>query len=342
MKIKRILYVGECNGNSLCRLNAMKRLGYSVEVVTPRKFLPDSAWVSRIFWRFSGIFFVPWINVGLKKFLKKRATYDLVWVNAGDYLFPSSVEILKQATKKIVNYNTDDPYGKRDGNRHLGYLKSVPLYDLIVVVRKPNIAEAYQFGAKQVYFTFMTADEIEHKPVDLTKSDKGKYKFDVLFLGTWFPERGPFMLKLIELGVPLTIVGPNWGKSPEWPKLKNCVASNGFFGKDYSKAIQESKICLGLLSKGNRDEHTTRSMEIPALGSLFCAERTTEHEFLYKDGVEAVFWRTPEECAEKCLGLLQNPSLIDEISKNGNTKVYKNGSFNEDMIKSVLGRVINQ
>jgi spore maturation protein CgeB len=342
MNIKRILYVGEYSGNSLCRLNAMKRLGYTVDVVTPRDFLPNTAWVSRIFWKFSGIFFVPLINVGLKRFLNERATYDLVWVNAGDYLFPSSVKMLKRATKKIINYNTDDPYGKRDGYRHLGYLKSVPLYDLIVVVRKTNVAEAYQFGAKKVYFTLMTADEEAHKQVEIAISDKNKFKTDVLFLGTWFPERGPFMLKLIELGVPLTIVGPNWEKSPEWPKLKNCVASNGFFGKDYSKAIQGSKICLGLLSKGNRDEHTTRSMEIPALGSLFCAERTPEHEFLYKDGVEAVFWRTPEECAEKCLDLLQNPSLIDEISKNGNKKIYQNGSFNEDMIKSVLSRVIEQ
>lgn len=336
MKIKRVLYVGEDSGNSLSRLNAMKRLGYKVDTITPRKFLPKSNIIDRIMWKFSSLFFIPIINKGITKKLKDKNTYDLIWVNAGDYLFPSSVKILKKYSKKIINYTTDDPFGGRDGARHLGYKKAISLYDLIVVVRKPNIKEAYDLGAKKVMFTYMTADEVDHKKHNLTDEEIKKLESEVLFLGTWFPERGPFMLKLIKEGVPLTIIGPRWEKSKEWLDLKPYYRGSGLYGGDYAKAIQSSKICLGLLSKGNRDEHTTRSMEIPALGSLLCAERTSEHEELYIDNKEAVFWETAEECAEVCNILLNNEDLRKHIALNGIEKVLNNNSFNEKMILNVV------
>jgi spore maturation protein CgeB len=339
MKIEKILYVGEETGNSLCRYNAMERLGYDLEIITPRKLLPKSRIISMVFWHLSSAIFTPIINFGLKRFLKNKKGYDLIWVNAGDYLFPSSVKILKNYSKYILNYTTDDPFGGRDGLRHLGYSKSLHLYDLLVVVRPPNLQEAYDLGAKKVMLTYMTADEIEHKAQILEKDVKKKYLYDVLFIGTWFPERGPFMLKLIEKGIPLTIIGSGWHKSKEWNLLKPYIKGTGLYGDDYAKAIQNSKICLGLLSKGNRDEHTTRSMEIPAIGGLLCAERTNEHEALYKDNIEAIFWDSAEECANKCKTLLENDELLNRIAINGQKRFIENKCFNEDMIKSVIEKI---
>lgn len=339
MQIKKILYVGEDTGNSLCRLNAMKRLGFNVDAVTPRNLLPKISVVEKLLWKTGGWMLTPIVNYKLKAFLAKQSTYDLIWVNAGDYLYPSSIRLLKKHAHKIVNYTTDDPYGGRDGIRHDGYLKCIPLYDLIAVTRMPNVEEAYQLGAKKVVFHYMTADEVEHRPRNLTDGDREQYRFEVLFLGTWFPERGPFMKTLIDKGVPLTIIGPRWDKAPEWEALKSSVRGTGLYGDAYAKAIQNSRICLGLLSKGNRDEHTTRSMEIPALGSVLCAERTSEHEALYIENEEAVFWSSAEECAEKCLELLHQPDVLKSIALNGHKKVKENKSYNEDMIKSVISGI---
>lgn len=337
MSIKTILYVGENTGNSLSRLNALKRLGYIVDVITPRLFLPKSFWIDRIFWKFSALPFEHFVNDGLKKALKSKDRYDLVWVNAGDYLMPSSVNILKTKADKIINYNTDDPFGGRDKLRHYGYLKAISLYDMIVVVRKVNISEAYKRGAKKVHFEFMAADEVDHKPLELSDEDRSRYSSDVLFIGSWFPERGPFLTELINKGVPLTIAGKNWHKAPQWNILKkHVVAPNGLWGADYVKTIQCARVCLGLLSEQNRDQHTTRSMEIPLLGSLFCGERTPEHESLYEDGVEAIFWDNAEQCAEKCLTLLKDQHLIDKIAENGQRKAAINANLNEAMISRVL------
>ena len=102
------------------------------------------------------------------------------------------------------------------------------------------------------------------------------------------PERGPFLLRLVERGVPLRIYGARWNLAPEYERLRACVASGNLVGDDYVKAIRGAEIAIGLLSKGNEDLHTTRSLEIPAIGTLFCAERTSEHLAMYEDGEEAV------------------------------------------------------
>jgi hypothetical protein len=107
-------------------------------------------------------------------------------------------------------------------------------------------------------------------------------------------------------------------------------------GDKYVKAIQCAKVCIGLLSKGNRDLHTQRSAEIPYIGTVFCAERTFEHEVMYEDGKEAVFWSTPEECVEKIFWLLKSPEARLRIAKDGRERCIKNGMLNEVIMGAIL------
>jgi spore maturation protein CgeB len=93
---------------------------------------------------------------------------------------------------------------------------------------------------------------------------------------------------------------------------------------------------LGLLSKGNRDRHTTRSFEIPAIGGLLCAERTDEHCQSYKEGVEAVFWDDAEECIEQCRRLLKDDALVAAIKKNGHQRYLQSGQKNESVLNAIL------
>ena len=177
----------------------------------------------------------------------------------------------------VVNYNVDDPFGRRDGRRWRLYLRSVPCYDLVVVVREVNVAEAYARGARGVLRLYRSADEEAHAPRPLTAVDRAKWTDGVIFVGTWMPERGPLLASLLEAGVPLSIHGDGWRKAAEWPVLQPSWRGPALYGEDYVKAIRHARVCLGLLSKGNRDLHTQRSMEIPFAGGLLCAERTSEH-----------------------------------------------------------------
>lgn len=217
------------------------------------------------------------------------------------------------------------------------YLKAVPDYDLLVVVRENNVSEAYSLGAKNVIHVFRSADEKAHYPRALTYEDYIQWASEILFIGTWMPERGPFMAALIQAGLPLTIYGDHWQKAKEWPILRKAWKGNGLYkDEDYAKAIQTAKISLGLLSKGNRDLHTTRSLEIPSLGGLFCAERTSEHLKLYQESEEAVFWFDEIECIKLCKMLLSDEEKRKKIAAKGRVRCIQNNNFNEALMSKII------
>jgi spore maturation protein CgeB len=71
------------------------------------------------------------------------------------------------------------------------------------------------------------------------------------------------------------------------------------YGDDYPRALSGAKIGIGFLRRVCPDQHTTRTFEIPACGSMLLAERTAEHQDFFEDGREAEFFESREELVDK-------------------------------------------
>jgi spore maturation protein CgeB len=331
----KILHIGADYGTTYQRKQALKRLGHDVTFVDPFTFLPSNRWMAK--WIFeTGAY-------GLEKRVERQVLeqisgqcFELALVDGGYTIGPDLVKALKAKTGYVVNYINDDPFPRSGWRKWRLYRKCIPDYDLLVVVREQNIEEVKLSGAKNVLHVLMTADEVAHKPIQLTDADRAAWASQVVFVGTWMPERGPFMARLLERGVPLSIWGDRWHKAREWRQIKHVWRGPSLYNEDYNHAIQAARICLGLLSEANRDSHTQRSAEIPAMGGLFCAKRTTEHERMYRDRQEAVFWNDADDCAEICLELLQSPTKCSEIAANGHKRCLENNYFNEPMLKKII------
>jgi hypothetical protein len=269
--------------------------------------------------------------------LRGRGGFDLVWVDSGGLVSRELVEDLKRLGKRVLNYNVDDPYGDRDVNSWVQYLRAVRAYDLVVVVRKENVEEARSAGARKVLRVYRSADELAHAPIQLSQEDRAKWATEVLFVGTGFPERSPFLAELVKYDVPLSIYGNSWEKLRDWKTIRRYWKGPGLDENyTYAAAIQSAKVCLGLLSKENRDLHTTRSLEIPSLGGVLCAQRTEEHLALYEEDREAVFWNSAEECAAKCHALLSDEGWRRSVAENGRQRYLKNGWTNEKVAEKIL------
>ena len=333
-----ILYLGPISGTCLDRANALRRLGHQVKHIDLRSLLPKTSWVDKVTWHLGGDLLATLLIPNLGKALKDKQ-YDLCWVDGGEWVTPKVIKLLRQHAQKILSYSIDDPLGPRDGPRFKAYRQSLPDYDLNAVVRNENVAEAYALGAVDVMRVYRSADEVSHAPRKLSESDHKAWDADVLFLGTWFPERGPFLLDLIKRGVPLTIRGSGWHKAPEWPELKAYWMGGSIAGDDYAKAIQCAKVNLGMVSKANRDLHTTRSLEIPALDGLLCAERTIEHAQMYEEGKEALFWSDSEECAEICKLALADETRRQAIANAGKQRLHRSGHLNQKVIQLIIAGV---
>ena len=334
-----ILFLGAATGTAAQRAGALRRLGHTVHQLDPDRMVPSGRLRTRLHWETGGLLSEKTVAAQVLAALGD-AGFDLAWVDNGHNVGPVLVRELQQRYGPVVNYNVDDPYGWRDRFSWSLYKKAVSTYDLVVVVREENVAEANALGARKVLRVYRSADEVAHAPHALTDADHARWDSEVVFVGTHFPERGPFMADLVRRGVPLSIYGNRWERAKDWPVLQKAWKGPGTTrDEDYAKAIQCGKISLGLLSKGNRDLHTTRSLEVPSLGGLFCAERTPEHQHLYCEGEEAVFWSDAAECASVCLRLLADDALRREIARRGRERCLRNGTMNEQILSLVLSRV---
>lgn len=334
----KILYLGDDNpfSTSAHRAVALRRLGHAVTVINPRAVLPKSRIIGGISTRVGLWPFAPWVNAALRRKIGP-GTFDLVWIDGGADLSPGFHAWLRGRGMRIVNYNVDDPFGTRDGHKWDFYRRSVSQHDLTVVVRDENVAEAQAAGARRPLRVFRSYDPVAHEPVALTADERALWASEVVFVGSWMPERGPLMVRLLELGVPLTIRGDHWQYAPELEKLRPVIRGAAVYGQDYVKAIRGARIALGLLSRGNRDQHTQRSAEVPFIGgAVFCAERTPEHEKLLADGTEAVFWSTPEECAARCAELLADEPRRVRMAAAAQERMKASQLSNDEVLAAVL------
>jgi spore maturation protein CgeB len=341
-----ILYLGDDHPGSTSahRALALQRLGHDVIIKNPLHGLPDSLksplW-NAINFKTGYRMIQPAIKSWARRTVDSMKKPDLIWVDSGELLGEKSMQILKSAGCPIVLYNIDDPTGKRDGHRFDLLIKSLLHYDLVVVVRKETELECLALGAKKVIKVNRSYDEIAHRPFENRDFIPEKFKSDIAFIGTWMrkEKRDEFLLKLINHGVPVSIWGDSWQKSPLYAQLKPYYRGSGLSGRDYIAAIQGAKVCLGLLSAGNRDLHTTRSFEVPYAGGLLCAERTTEHTALYKEDHEATFWSDADECAAICKTLLIEDQKRERIRIAGMNKVRSIQGGNEDLCRLVLKEI---
>lgn len=335
MSVLRVLFVGPLNGTAYHRFQAFKRLGHVVTAFDP--YLPLNRFPFLSSWAFrTGAFGVSGLVTRAIQPVIKGKVFDLAWIECGDVISAHCVSLIRSASKRAVLYNIDNPFVPRDGGRWRSLHKALPYYDLFVSPRDQCLREAIALGVKQVLRLNMSADEVVHKKAALTVDDIKIYGSDVAFVGTWMPEREPFLLDLIERGVPLRIFGPRWDRGSSFHLLRQFTVNSLLPDAEYVKALSAAKIGLALLSKGNRDLHTTRSFEIPAIGTLLCAERTADHKALYRENEEAVFWSNPAECADLCHMLLGDEARREEIAAAGHRRVIANHSFNEPSISRVL------
>jgi spore maturation protein CgeB len=94
-------------------------------------------------------------------------------------------------------------------------------------------------------------------------------------------------------------------RGPDWHRFKKShpllrVIDTWVGDADYARVLSATKINLGFLRKGNRDQQTTRSVEIPGCRAFMLAERTAEHRRLFEEGKEAEFFGSFAELLAKC------------------------------------------
>jgi len=269
----------------------------------------------------------------------KKIQPDILWLDKAITIKPETIKNIKKISKriKIVGYSPDNM--GRFINRSFYFTRSLKFYDHFYTTKSHGVKEFKKYGVKKVFFVNNSFDPHTHKKIFLNKK-KNRFKASVGFIGTWEKNRAKIMNFIAHSGINIKWWGSVSNRHYLLQKLyhdDNITKFNStLLGKDYTKAINSFDIAICFLRKDNKDFQTTRSVEIPACGTFMMAERTKEHQSLFKEGVEAEFFSSKEELLEKIRYYLENKDKRNQIARAGRKRCEKSGYSNDKVIKKIL------
>jgi hypothetical protein len=328
--VRSILFVGDLNegGRSLQRCQTFRALGHDVVALSfvPIPFIAGIdrlSLVSHLLWKLK----IPSDPTHVNRHIRVESAmrhFDVVWIEKGVMVRPATLRFIKKYSPGsiLVSSSEDDMFARH--SRTYWYLKGLKYYDIVFTTKVYNLTELKGLGARRTHLFLDAYDERLHRPVELSRSEESEYACDVGFIGSFENDRAERMLYLAEQGIKVTIYGNGWGG---WiGKNPNLVVKNKpIYGEEYVKAINATKINLCFLRKINRDEVTSRSVEIPACGGFMLGERTVRHLEYFDEGKEAEFFNSNEEIITKARFYLENDAARIRVAQAGRERCVNSG-----------------
>jgi spore maturation protein CgeB len=261
---------------------------------------------------------------------------ELVWADKQEFLRIETIQALRKQGARLVHF-TPDPYFTLAWKRTPLMDAAMEGFDALVYCKSYERAHYEALGKQVIYMPLGYCDET-HRPLP---SNDPQWHCDLGFLGGWEPRREELLSPLAEMGLNLKIWGGYWDflRDGRWTlrrklilnklaggapyqihdnaKLGACWQGGEVYGDDYARALTGSKIGIGFLRKVCPDQHTTRSFEIPACGSMLLADRTPEHQNFFEEGKEAEFFSSSEELLDKAKYYSSNDHAREQIARRG-------------------------
>ena len=154
--------------------------------------------------------------------------------------------------------------------------------------------------------------------------------FDHLADGRWNPRRA-YRLKLLAGDEPFSIRRND--------VLAPAVAGGEVYADEYAWSLTGARIGVGFLRTICPDQHTTRTFEIPACGSMLLADRTEEHGECFEEGSEAEFFSSSDELLDKARYYLSHETERARIALGGYTRSVTSGYSYDDRVAAVLSEL---
>jgi spore maturation protein CgeB len=342
----KILYLGEIGPGqtALMRMRALERLGHSVIGVHTLEPWKRAPWATRQLQRRTHRgSVVNEINETILKTAREFKPF-LVWADKQEYLRAETIEDLRKVGARTIHF-TPDPYFSLDWKRTRLMDEAMGAFDALIYCKSYEHAQYESVGKPVVYMPLGYCDEV-HRPLP---SDDVRWKCTVGFLGGWEPRREQLLHAVTAAGIDLKIWGGYWEflRDGKWTPRRQIIlrqlagkekfrfhrdehlsrAHQGgeVYADDYARALTGSGIGLGFLRKVCPDQHTTRTFEIPACGSMLLADRTEEHQGFFEEGQEAEFFDSIDEMIDKLKFYTRNESARKRVADGGYQRCKQGG-----------------
>ena len=250
----------------------------------------------------------------------KNSEAEFVFIIKGYYLLPETIELLKDFGKKVFCFYPDDPLVLQPSTSNKFVSKSIEKYNAYFIWSKKLIKPIQNVGCKNVFYLPFGADIDLLHPTRLdSRSGEANIQYDVTFIGNVDRERTDFINSLS------SYLDDNFNKlvfGCGWENLNGFKVKGEALGDKFINTIFNSKINLNILRVQNKNSNNMRTFEIPAVGGFMLHEYSEEAIEFFEPGIDADYFKSPEECADKIKYYLKNDMLRQKIAKAGHEKVF--------------------
>jgi len=339
---QRILYVGTffAGDTSRYRFHALGRLNQEVIPFDPFSYPPKGWLAQRLKYRYPVGPLVARVNRELVKAVQNLKP-NVVWFDKPTDFTPETMRTIRGSGAKIVFYVQDSPFGPRKDGCWLQFFKTFQMADLHCLFRDADIP---RYRERQLPFIkiMLSFDPLVHFPPPPEFSDTERNR-QVSYIGSPYEQRPQFLLKLArEHQLPVFVNGFRWERVLG-AKERTQVSVGGFLpDADYRLGIWGSKINLSFLTHDNEEDIGHKTVEVAACGGFLMAIRAPGHQAIFEEDLEAVFFSSVEECADKCRFYLNRPDLREAIAARGHQRAVQCGYDNDTQLARVLNRLDGQ
>ena len=271
------------------------------------------------------------INIKLKNFIEDYQP-DIIWVFKGMEVFPETLKWAKEKHIKLINFNPDNPFiftGSGSGNSNVS--RSIGLYDIHFTYNhntKKELEKKYKIPTFWLPFGY-DISEVQYQDA-LRENEILK----TCFIGTPDFTRVEFLKEIAKSGIKVDLFGNHWKNHVNH---KNFTIHPAVYGNELLAHLHKYRIQLNPLRIHNVDSHGMRSFEVPGIGGLMLAPRTTEHVKFFEEGKESFFYSTTHEAISRINEIL---ALTSEettmLRKNARQRCITSGYSYENRTEEVL------
>jgi hypothetical protein len=310
-------------------LSAARTMGLEVRLHDVTEAFRGSLWRKRFNWWLRGRLPLR-LNAFSAEVVESCREFRPAWmVSTG--IAPLTRKALEEMGRLGIarlNFLTDDPWNR--AHRASWFRRGLPVYDAVFSPRRANIEELRAVGCRRVeYLPFAYAPDVhfpEASPTPLVDHD-------VVFIGGGDRDRLPPVLALIESGIRVALYGGYWDRDARTRAL-----ARGFVGpRELRWVTGGSKVVLGLVRRANRDGHSMRSYEAPAMHACLLTEDTPEHREIFgPEGECVLYFRDYPEMVEKAHQLLGDASLRERLADAAYSRITGGGNAYRDRLESMI------
>lgn len=269
--------------------------------------------------------------------LARRERPDVIIADNSKVLSRDTLRRIREETGAMLAYYTPDDAMASHNLKHALW-RSLNVWDLFFTTKTYNVAELKAAGVRTPVLVGNSFDPALHRPLTADEVGTEFEAFDLVFIGTYEPARAASLSALAAAGMKVLVHGSKAGTlGGDWGSVHtNITLRPGVYAEHYTRCLHHGKIALGFLRKINRDQITTRSIELPATARPMLAEKTDEHDSHFIDGAEYLGFVDVFDLVAKAKQLLVNPDLRRDLGINGMKRCWTSGYAKDNRAKEMM------